>query len=231
MPRVSPELVLVDPALAATERALLPDPPPSLRTPTLRIPTGDPRGERNALQALATAALGIEELDSPEVARSRRTWPRFAAAAVVTALALLLLDVRVDVGRTPAAAERSEPSPRAELLPGVRAAPSQVDAGRDEQSAAKQPVGTRSSARTAVPRRFSWAPLPGAEAYEFELFRKDSRVFVGSSQRAELTLPPRWAFAGNRQTLTAGEYRWYVWPITSGKRAPAAIVQATLRVS
>ena len=212
---VSPELALVDPVLAVEERARLPE-----RAPWLRIPTrlDSPPDERMALQALASAALD-DGLGTSRRLPAARTWPRLATVAVVTILALLLLDVRVDVGRTPATAETTEIPPPVEPT----AEPPAI--------APKPKPRHRALARSKpVSRRFAWAPVAGADAYRIELFRGAVRVFVATSKSAQLTVPPRWKLGGKRRTLTPGNYRWYVWPVTSGRRAQNAVVQATLTV-
>ena len=226
---VSPELALVDPALAAVERARLPEPPSSLRVATRRDARHD---DGFALRALASAALEDERR-----ARRRagpRAWPRLAAVAFATVVALLLLDVRVDVGRTPAAAEGTDETPAAaegadetpaadptaELQPRTKGAP-----------APRNPTPAPAPAtKTPVPRRFAWAPVAGADAYRVEIFLAEARVFSAISKTAQLTVPGRWRLGGKLHTLTAGEYRWYVWPITSGRRSQNAVVQATLTV-
>jgi hypothetical protein len=224
-PLVSPELALVDPALAAEERARLPEQPLLWRSLT----AAPVRAEQRALHALASAALGVDEFDRPEIERSRRTWKRLAAVGVVTALVLLLLDVHADVGRTPTSAEGSEPA-GAELMPdSTGMAPQVFDTSRGPSVPSKPAVPT-ASRQAAVSRRFAWAPVSGADSYRVELFRGSTRVFGATSRKAEITVPAQWTLAGKRRRLTVGEYRWYVWPIRAGKTAPNAIVQATLTV-
>jgi hypothetical protein len=229
---VSPELALVDPLLAAEERARLPERPPSPLVPTeVEALPGDRRG----LQTLALAALAAHELDAVASKPIRHTWPRLAALTVVTVMALLLLDVRVDVGRTPAVAESSfivppaaDPSPgqatkNSQNPPGTKPSPGAPPVAAKRQDPIEQ-------TKKPVSRRFAWAPVARADSYRVELFRGDARVFVATSNSAQLTVPARWRLDGRRRTLTPGVYRWYVWPITSGRRAPNAVVQATLNV-
>jgi hypothetical protein len=80
------------------------------------------------------------------------------------------------------------------------------------------------------PRRFAWASTLGASAYHVELFRGNTRVFAGDTKDSQIAVPADWTLNGRRHVLSPGEYRWYVWPIVGGKRAPAAIVQAKLTV-
>lgn len=225
---VSPELALVDPVLAAHERARLPEQPGSLR-----VRTGDAsRSAGRALQALASAALEAHDLVGVPGEGTRRTWPRLAAVAVVSVLMLLLLDVRVDVGRTPAAADSAENAPAAvNRSPESRTdVPSGTDANTDGSAAPPKLQSPTRPTQKPVPRRFAWAPVGGADSYRVEFFRGDTRVFVATTKTPELTVPAQWALGGERRSLTAGEYRWYVWPITSGRRAQNAVVQATFAV-
>jgi hypothetical protein len=49
--------------------------------------------------------------------------------------------------------------------------------------------------------------------------------------RAQIEIPATWESGGKVHRLEPGAYRWYVWPIVDGKRAPTAIVQAKLAVT
>ena len=80
-------------------------------------------------------------------------------------------------------------------------------------------------------RRFAWAPTQGASAYHVELFRHDARIFAADTKQPQLAVPARWQMNGRQQKLSAGEYRWLVWPVVSGRRASSATVQATLTIS
>jgi hypothetical protein len=208
---ISPELALVDPVLAASARELLPDVVDTLsRDRPLTARSSSP--DSDAVVALARA--GLEAADEPDGSlRGRRShsWRGLAAVAAGTVVVLLLLDVRVHVGRTPASAETSA----AEEAPVARTG-----------APAPQPAGT------AAPqaRRFAWAPAPGATGYHVELFRGSALVFSKDTPTPQLTVPARWRHRGQRRVLSAGEYRWYVWPVTAGRRAAQAIVQAKLDV-
>ncbi len=139
-----------------------------------------------------------------------RAWrlPVGAAAAIV--VVLLLLDVRVEVGESPASAES-----RTEL-----SAPSE------------QPVpGPASPADAELQvRRFAWAPAAGASRYRVEIFEGPTRIFVAETTRPQIAVPKSWRYAGAARVLRPGEYRWYVWPIVSGRRASRALVQASLSI-
>jgi hypothetical protein len=221
---VSPELALIDPALAAEERASLPDP---FAVAPLRRTADVPRDdESRVLPAVAWAPREAHDLSPNERERTRPAWTRLVVVAAGSALVLLLLDVRVDVGRTPASAGRS----------GITVPEASPEHGAADSPAAHtdtHAVGPKPTVRTPEPaasRRFAWAPVADAESYRVELFRGETRVFVGTTARAELTVPAHWRLEGKQQALTAGDYRWYVWPIVAGRRAASAVVQATLTV-
>ena len=81
------------------------------------------------------------------------------------------------------------------------------------------------------PRRFAWAPVAGAERYAFELFKGANLVYKAQSAGAQLAVPARWRSGGQLRSLVPGQYRWYVWPVSSGRRAATAVVQAQLTIS
>jgi hypothetical protein len=219
---VSPELVLIDPVLAAEERARLAQKPVS-RSVAVRDLSRD---ARTAVQPITTTARQARDSSRFERGRKRATWPHLTAVAVGSALLILLLDVRVDVGRTPASAGSPEGVPGT-----VKPTPVAPRSGAEAKAeAALKTVHPPMRAQTPVPRRFAWAPVAGADAYRVELFRDDDLVFVATSRSAEITVPARWTLAGKAHKLAAGEYRWYVWPIVAGRRAQSAVVQATLTV-
>jgi hypothetical protein len=73
--------------------------------------------------------------------------------------------------------------------------------------------------------------VAGAGGYHVEFFLGSKKVFAADTERPEIALPPRWRFGGVERTLVPGDYRWYVWPVVSGRRAAEAVVQARLAVS
>ena len=221
---VSPELILVDPVLAASARQRLPEATDSLARTTWAYAQPS-TSSSEALGALATAALeAADELASPSTG-PRRSWGIVAGVAAAMVVGFLLLDVHVQVGRTPASADTAAiGKPPAE----------QSRKGQDAQrEGTQQPSsgGGRQGHRDAPqPRRFAWAPAVGASGYHIELFRNSLRVFSTDTTQPQITIPAHWRLGGQRRSLVPGEYRWYVWPLVSGQRASQAIVQAKLVV-
>jgi hypothetical protein len=219
---VSPELALVDPELAAFARASLSEPRAAGgRSGALARPqVGD--ANARALTALSNAALEVEE-ERRSPTHTGRSWHVLIGVAAATILSLLLFDVRVQVGKTPASAE----APQKPLA--VAATPSRAPVPSEPTRRVKKgSVGDTEKPRA---RRFAWAPAPGASAYHVEFFRGSAQVFSANTTRPELTVPAHWKDARRTRSLVAGEYRWYVWPVVSDTRASTAIVRAKLVVS
>ncbi len=109
---------------------------------------------------------------------------------------------------------RPPPSAKASATSGAKAA-----------SKPKAPV-----APAPEPRRFAWAPVEGAVGYHVELFRGADRVLAEETKEPVLELGQTWRHEGRVVRLTAGSYRWYVWPVTKSGRATQAVVQAKLSI-
>ena len=141
--------------------------------------------------------------------------------AAATVLSLLLLDVHVQVGKTPASAETQQKPSSTTSTPNR---PPRVLGPRGER--------TRSIKGPTKPtaRRFAWAPAPRASGYHVEFFKGTARVYSANTTRPELTVPALWKNAGSTRSFIPGEYRWYVWPTFNGARASSAVVQAKLVV-
>jgi hypothetical protein len=212
---VSPELVLVDPALARAERACLP------------LPSDPTFAFRPSVASPATGHPIALRVDAPP---RRRTPSRvLVAVATTTMLVVLLFDVRVEVGEKHASAERESiettragpAQPKPSTMPPPRTIPKQ------DPTAPSTPSPSPSE---QVERRFAWAPVASATGYHVEFFRGAKRVLARDTTRPELVVPASWVFEGVGRSLRPGVYRWYVWPIVSGARQSQAAVQTTLTI-
>jgi hypothetical protein len=193
----SPELVLVDPDLGALARARLPD------APTARL-EWTPIPQRSAVAATRV------DLARRVPRRVRRSDERrlLVGCAVLTALVLLLVDLHVGTGNSPATETTTPPS-------------SSLGSVRPSSKSPSKPIE----------RRFVWAAAPKASGYHVEFFRSSRRVFVRDTTEPEVVVPASWMYAGSRRMLRGGEYTWYVWPIVRGRRASSATVQATVSIA
>lgn len=228
---VSPELVLVDPELAASARQRLPEATDSL----VRATSSAVQPWTASFEApVVPAAVAVEVADKPvsqsgalwSSAFRSRSWAVVAGVAAALVVGLLLPDVRVvQVGRDPVSAETATigKPPAGQSKSGQRA---QQGGTQPPPSSSRRP-GERQAPQ---PRRFAWAPAADASGYHIELFRGSSRVFSTDTSEPQVTIPARWRHSGQQRSLVPGEYRWYVWPVVSGQRASQAIVQAKLVV-
>jgi hypothetical protein len=203
---LSPELALVDPELSRAARERLPSPTEAAFTRLVSQATGASGEARGGLPG------------TPRRAEARHSRRLLVGVAATTMLALLLFDVRVEVGERPAAADSSAsavgiggsaPTPHAPRVAG--------------------PSSKVTPPRTAD-RRFAWAPVPGATGYHVEFFRGASRVFTKETAEPLLTVPAQWTVKGRKRSLRPGTYRWYVWPVVGRRLQSQAVVQTTVTI-
>lgn len=57
-----------------------------------------------------------------------------------------------------------------------------------------------------------WRAQPGAKYYNFQLYRNGRKLLTAWPTRPHYTLRASWRLAGKTYKLTAGRYRWLVWP-------------------
>jgi len=235
---VSPELVLIDPALAMRARERLADSDDALaRLARGGRTSGYPtyaNGCSSTLDHAATAAARtlsptslaafVAESAAEHPGRLRRVLRLTAAVSVTLAVALYLVDVRSEPREAPATGEtsvlREQPNGAAgSKTPGLRSSPAATEQPRTPPKPSALPFSSGL-------QRFAWAPTDGASGYHLELFHGTVRVFAADTARPQLMMPAMWTRGGRQYRLQNAEYRWYVWPILSGKRASRAIVQA-----
>ncbi len=210
---VSPELALIDPALAAEARASLVErdclvvAPRSVdHHPKLRAP-GPPQDVRASGLGATSSGLGSRI--------SRGAIAGLAAGVVFGGVAVGLF------GPSPAASDNVSPADRArETL---------VKGGPGPAAPPESPVGSAVVSRPQ-PLRFSWAPANGATAYRVEFFRGNERVLEQTTRRPELVLKQTWVYQGRRVQRKPGTYRWYVWAIRKGLKDADALVRSQLVV-
>lgn len=230
---VSPELVLVDPELAARARAALPDHPWPAPVPIEAEPQ---RAAGRLPAAFWTFAFSFAliVLVSGLSLVSTDDRPTFAAEVERNQTAL--------TGTTDATAtQRTAPArpKRVERTRSVRARPKT----RPRRAAAPEAQPKRRARRQAPPRQarptpsparprfrparvFSWPPHAGAAYYQVVFLRNGRPFYRTRARTARLRVPARVRF-------TAGSYRWSVRPAiaaASGIRLARPIVDSTFQV-
>jgi hypothetical protein len=75
-------------------------------------------------------------------------------------------------------------------------------------------TGTPSApAKTKAKRpAVTWRAQPKAKYYNLQLFRNGRKILSAWPTVNHYTLKARWQYHGHTYTLSAGRYRWYVWP-------------------
>jgi hypothetical protein len=241
----SPELVLVDGLLGVRARAGLPEPEDTLATLERDIAFrrlgargssfDDVADGMERSHALATVGA------TGRTGWKRRRLPLVAGGIAATFAAAVLLGVQVSLRGNLAGAESREvpPTPTTSPVTTTESQPSAqpatpvppVESQPSAQPATpRPPVSRKRTQKARAPRLFAWAPVPGATAYLVELFRDNDVIYSSEVPVPRLELGSRWKFRGRMQTLGPGTYRWYVWPVRSGRRDTRATVQTELSV-
>lgn len=236
---LSPELALVDPALAAAAREELPDVPES-PSPRNAAYAFAPRFAEEYERAAHETA--VEDARRPQRRRRYLSWVA-ALLAIPLAVGLIVLRGGENVqSARPNAPD--EPAPRSEI-PAPPASPP-TDDGTASQ-ASKPTSAPRSSApRASRPTKAGsgrqpaaaqaspivrWTPAPKATFYWFQLYRLGPgalKILDRWPRRARLRLPRAWRNAGVRYQLEPGRYRWEVWP-QYGARSEVRFTRMTAR--
>jgi hypothetical protein len=221
---ISPELVLVDPDLAAGARAALPDYP--WPTPVRIEPRAPARHRRIPVAAtlsfVSCAALvgilGVSLLptrDQPTfAAEGQRTLPAASPTTTGVSPHPAVPSPTTKVSKQPAAPQRQ--GPRTKRPGGARKSPVRKPV----------PSGRRKLPLFRPARTFAWVPQARATYYQVVLFRNGRRIYQTRTRVSRLTLPRRIRF-------TAGDYRWTVRPalrVQNGIRLADPIVDSTFRI-
>ncbi len=101
----------------------------------------------------------------------------------------------------------------------------------DAVSPPSKPATSAAVHAPALPgQTFVWVATPGASAYEFQLFQSGERIYRARVAKPRLALPGRWRQDGRPYALVPGDYRWYVWPVSSRtkRQSSVATIQAKL---
>lgn len=70
------------------------------------------------------------------------------------------------------------------------------------------------------PVRLRWEKQKGARYYNVQLHRNGVKVLTAWPRGPSYRIPKAWRFAGRRETLRPGNYRWFVWPARGTRVAP-----------
>lgn len=94
--------------------------------------------------------------------------------------------------------------------------PDPIVAATGVPTASQATVTGTPSPPTAKPKAerptLTWRAQPKAKYYNLQLFRNGRKVLSTWPTVTHYTLKPSWRYRGHTYTLTAGRYRWYVWP-------------------
>ena len=254
---VSPELVLVDPALRVQlgmRESVLPGEP---LQPAPEVPAPTDGSEAPIVSGPNDGSVGEEPLLAERVLRAdrgghvptRSTALRLlvmvAVAAALSATAgsgvfvgLLLSGDRLSMFGVAATTPPPPPSPpQAAATTAAKPASLTVSPQPTISQATAPPTvaaqpGVRASASSRV---FAWGPVANATGYTVEITRKGESVFSAATIAPHISVPTHWRHAGRNMTLSPGTYDWYVWPIvrsgTTTRTSTTAIVASNLEIA
>jgi hypothetical protein len=78
--------------------------------------------------------------------------------------------------------------------------------------AASQAGATDKAKAKAKRPTLSWRARPKVKYYNLQLFRNGHKILSAWPTITHYTLKASWRYRGHTYSLTAGRYRWYVWP-------------------
>jgi hypothetical protein len=228
---LSPELVLVDPDLAAEARAALPDHP--WPAPVRIEPVPARRGRRipvrpfvgPALFALALVILGLMALrtsDRPTFAAEGEPVPTAPVPSATTPTPQPVAPVRTQAQRT-TAKKRVPPQSGARSRRKPATPPKTKTKTQPRSTRRAVPPKRREAPKFKPARTFSWPRQTAAAFYQVTFLRNGKPLYRTRVGPPRLELPPRIRF-------TPGRYRWIVRPAINGALA-APIVDSTFEVA
>jgi hypothetical protein len=80
------------------------------------------------------------------------------------------------------------------------------------RKAASALLAPAAGARVTRPPILRWRRTPRASYYNVQLYRGSVKVLSAWPTTTRLQLKARWRYLGRARRLTAGRYRWIVWP-------------------
>lgn len=81
-------------------------------------------------------------------------------------------------------------------------------------------LGSKVKLAPKSPIVFWWKPVRKARFYNVQLFRGSTKVLSSWPSKPSVSLADSWNWEGGKRKLSAGKYRWFVWP-GFGRRANA----------
>jgi hypothetical protein len=225
---ISPELVLVDPELAAGARAALPDHPWRAPVPIERAARPGP-GRQFPVRAilaplgffaaflLVIFVLSLVPKDRPTLAAPPPATPRTSQPAAPQRTQPPTVREKPPAARKKPAVKKAEPKPAP-----VRRSKPKPAAPPKSQARRSTPTKPRKQPKFTPARTFSWPPQARAASYQVT-FLRNGRAFYRTRTRAPRAELPQ------RVRFTPGSYRWTVRPVIAGALGDP-IVDSTFEV-
>lgn len=219
---VSPEPVLVDPALRA-QRAM--------HVPGRSAPRRLLVGTVVAVALFAAASFGV----FGGFLSGHRAAPRDAAAptppAPPKATAATVPKAAIAAVSTPRAISTEATAATAPKAANPAAStPRPISRTRTAAAAPQAGVGAAPSSPW-----LGWPAVAKASAYAVEITRNGESIYSATTSAPHIRVPGRWRRDRRTMTLAPGTYRWSVWPIvrvgTTTRKFPPTVVASKLEIT
>jgi hypothetical protein len=102
------------------------------------------------------------------------------------------------------------PAP-APVLVAATAVPTTASTGGPTATSTTAKAKANAKAKAKRPT-LTWRARSKVKYYNLQLFRNGRKILSAWPTVAHYTLKPSWRYHGHTYKLTAGRYRWYVWP-------------------